>query len=43
MEAKFKYIRDEIDLRVNSLINQVLEMGEELKKKVKEMEKEALE
>jgi hypothetical protein len=43
MEAKFKYIRDEIDIRVDSLINQVLEMGEELKKKVKAMEKEALE
>jgi hypothetical protein len=43
MEAYFKYIRDEIDIRVNSLIKQVLEMGEELKKKVKAMEKEALE
>ena len=39
---KFKYIREEIDIRVESLVNQVHEMGDRLREKVKEMEKEAL-
>jgi hypothetical protein len=41
--VKFQYIRDEIDIRVESLIIQVNEMGDRLKEKVVEMEKEALE
>ena len=43
MEVKYKYIRDKIDLRVESLIIQVNEMGDKLKEKVVEMEKEVLE
>jgi len=43
LEVKFQYIRDEIDIRVESLIIQVNEMGDRLKEKVAEMEKEALE
>ena len=42
MEVKFKYIREEIDIRVESLVNQVHEMGNRLKGKVEESEKEAL-
>jgi hypothetical protein len=43
LEGKFKYIKDEIDSRVESLVNQVHEMGDRLREKVKVMEKEALE
>ena len=38
---KFKYINDEIDIRVESLINQIHEMGANLREKVIESEKEA--
>ena len=41
LEVKFKYINDEIDIRVESLINQIHEMGANLREKVKESEKEA--
>jgi hypothetical protein len=43
LEGKFKYIKDEIDSRVESLVNQVHEMVDRLREKVKVMEKEALE
>ena len=39
---KFQYIREEIGKRVESLVNQVHEMGNGLVEKVKEKEKEAL-
>ena len=42
LEVKFKYIREEIDIKVESLVNQVHEMGDKLREKVKESEKEAL-
>ena len=41
LEVKFNYIREEIDIRIESLVNQVHEMGDRLREKVKEMEKEA--
>jgi hypothetical protein len=43
LEGKFEYIKDEIDTRVESLVNQVHEMGDRLKEKVQMMEKKALE
>ena len=42
LQVKFKYIREEIDIKVESLVNQVHEMGDKLREKVKESEKEAL-
>ena len=39
---KFKYVREEIDIRVESLVNLVHEMGNKLREKVEETEKEAL-
>ena len=42
LEVNFKYIREEIGKRVESLVNQVQEMGNGLVEKVKEKEKEAL-
>ena len=41
-EVKFKYVREEIDIRVESLVNLVHEMGNKLREKVEETEKEAL-
>ena len=38
----FNYIREEIDIRVESLVSQFHEMGDKLREKVKESEKEAL-
>ena len=43
LEVKFKYVREEIDTRVDSLVNQVREMGHRLREKVKESENDALE
>ena len=42
VEEKFKYIKDQIDTRVESLVNQVHEMGDGLRERVKVMEKEAV-
>ena len=42
MKVKFEYVKDEIVIRVESLVNQVHEMGVNLRKKVEESEKEAL-
>ena len=42
LEVKFKYIREDIDIRVESLVNQVHEMGNGLRDKLKEKEKDAL-
>ena len=42
LEVKFNYIREEIDIRVEPLVNQVLEMANKLREKVEESEKEAL-
>ena len=42
LEAKFKNIREESDIRVESLVNQIHEMGDKLINTVKECEKEAL-
>ena len=42
LEVKFKYIREEIDIRVESLVIQVHEMGHRMRENVKESEKEVL-
>ena len=37
-----KYIAEEIDIRVESVKNQVVELGEKMKEKVKDVKIEAL-